>query len=264
MGVGYSDVTLSGALDCLEGWIARDRNRCHQVVATGFHGMWVAQRDPTFGTILDESDMLCADGIAPVVVSRLRGRRLPGRVPGPDLLEKFLERADTRGYSSFFLGDTEETLEQLRKRVESEYPGHHVAGTLSPPFRPLEADERREVIERINESSADVLWVALGTPKQDRWIHRHRSELRLPVAVGVGAAFRFLTERTSRAPRWIRRIGFEWLWRLAAEPGKMWRRTLVDGPRWALSAVKWLLAERVFWREGQGGHDRNATDEESA
>jgi N-acetylglucosaminyldiphosphoundecaprenol N-acetyl-beta-D-mannosaminyltransferase len=156
---------------------------------------------------------------------------LPERVPGPDILAAFLEHANRRGYRSFFYGDTEATLADLQRRVTERYPGHVVAGTLSPPFRPLTAEEDAQVIAMINDARPDVLWVGLGLPKQERWIAEHLDRLRVPVVVGVGAAFGFLSGRVSRAPAWVGRIGCEWLWRLAAEPRKLWRRDLIDGPR---------------------------------
>jgi N-acetylglucosaminyldiphosphoundecaprenol N-acetyl-beta-D-mannosaminyltransferase len=168
------------------------------------------------------------------------------RTPGADVMRAFFELADRANLSSFFLGDTEETLAALKERLERSYPGHRVAGTCSPPFRALTADEDGEIVATINEARPDVLWVGLGTPKQDRWIHERKDRLRVPVAAGVGAAFGFLSGRVSRAPGWVGRCGMEWAWRVAHEPRKLWRRVLLDGPRFVAHACLELTRLRTY------------------
>jgi N-acetylglucosaminyldiphosphoundecaprenol N-acetyl-beta-D-mannosaminyltransferase len=231
-------VTLSGAADAIEAWI-RDpsQTHCRFVVATGFHGIWEAHRNVAFRKVLNSADLFCPDGIAPVWLSRLARDSLPERVPGPDLLTEFLSRADRAGYRSFFLGDTDQTLLCLRERLENRYPGHKIAGLFSPPFKPIEFQEDRDLVAMINDAKPDVLWVGLGLPKQEWWIHRHRDKLLVPVAVAVGAAFGFASGRIRRAPAWIGRLGFEWMWRLAMEPKKLWRRDLIEGPRFLARAL---------------------------
>jgi N-acetylglucosaminyldiphosphoundecaprenol N-acetyl-beta-D-mannosaminyltransferase len=248
LGCSVSKITLDEALDRIESWIAQRDGRCNFVAATGFHGIWEANKDPGLRDALNAADLFCADGIAPVLISRLRGSPLPGRVPGPDLLTRFAALADQKGYGSFFLGDTEETLNALKDRLEQRYKGHRVVGTLSPPFRELAPEEEREIVQRINAARPDVLWVGLGLPKQEWWIHRNLHALAVPAAIGVGAAFRFVSGRVKRAPAWVGAAGFEWLWRLSMEPAKMWRRDFIDGPRFIYHA----LAETIIMR-GQPG-----------
>ncbi len=238
LGCRVDRVTVAQAVDTIEGWIAeRWRERCRFVVATGFHGIWEAHKSAAFRGVLNSADLFCPDGIAPVWLSRLQREPLPGRVPGPDLLTEFLARADGAGYRSFFLGDTDDTLAALRCRLESNYPGHRIAGLFSPPFKPREERDDLELVEMINQARPDVLWVALGLPKQEWWIHRYRERLRVPVAVAVGAAFGFVSGRVSRAPQWLGRLGFEWAWRLVMEPRKLWRRDLIEGPRFIAHAL---------------------------
>ena len=246
LGCRVSKVTLIEALDLIEEWIQRPAQRPRYVVATGFHGLWEAQKDPEFQKVLNSADLFCPDGIAPVWLSRLNGDALPERVPGPDLLAAFLAKADRSGHSSFFFGDTDETLAALKENVQKTYPGHRVAGVLSPPFRAMSAEEDAAIIEEINSARPDVLWVGLGMPKQDWWIYNHRDRLRVSVVAGVGAAFRFLSGSVKRAPEWVGNNGFEWLWRLAAEPRKLWRRDLIDGPRFlAYAFVQSMRARRA-------------------
>lgn len=237
LGVRVHGPTLDQAVNILEHWIQARDGVTRTVTATGFHGIWVAHNDPHFRRILNASDLFCPDGIAPVFLSRLQGRPLPARVPGPDLMQAFLERSRTTGYRSYFYGDSEETLGALRREVAVRFSGAVVAGTCSPPFRALTSSEKQEHVDAINAARPDVLWLGLGCPKQDRWIAENRDRLKVPVVVGVGAAFRFLTGRVRRAPKLVQRSGFEWAWRLVAEPRKLWRRDLIEGPRFLAAAL---------------------------
>ena len=119
----------------------------------------------------------------------------------------------------------------LRKNLKTEYPELKIAGVFSPPFKALTKEEDNEIIEMINKAKPDVLWVALGLPKQEQWIFEHRNRLNVPVAVGVGAALGFLSGRVKHAPNWLGNLGLEWLYRLIHEPKKLWRRDFIDGPR---------------------------------
>ncbi|MBO0662452.1 WecB/TagA/CpsF family glycosyltransferase [Jiella sp. MQZ9-1] len=238
--------TLDEASRIVAQWIARRDGRCRHLAVTGFHGLWVGHREPDFQEILNAADLFCPDGIAPILLSRLSGRPLPQRVPGPDIMQKMLEIAQATGYRSYFYGDTETTLAALRERLRTNFPGAPVAGCISPPFRPLSAAEEAAHIDAINASGADILWVGLGCPKQERWIARNRARLTVPVAIGVGAAFRFHAGLARRAPRWLGEAGFEWLWRLAMEPKKVARRDFSDGPRFLVAA----LSEAVRLRYG--------------
>src|SRR6267378_1155161 len=135
--------------------------------------------------------------------------------------------------------------EELASRMVARFPGVIAAGTYSPPFRVLTQEEDREVVAAIESARADVVWVGLSTPKQERWMHEHRDRLNVPVLVGVGAAFDFHTGRVAQAPRWMRENGLEWLFRLASEPRRLWRRYLINGSEFA-----WLvLLELMGWRK---------------
>lgn len=220
--------------------------RCRRIVVSGFHGIWEAFRDPQLRAILNSADLWVPDGIAPVAVARLRGCRHTERVPGAELMQAFFERADERGYRSFFYGDSDETLQALRRRLERDYPGHTVAGVYSPPFRELTPEEDERHVRMINEARPDVLWVGLGMPKQDRWIYEHADRLQVPVAVGVGAAFRFLSGHVKRAPQWMGNCGLEWAYRLWREPRKCWRRSLVQGPQFVAHVALELAGLRSY------------------
>lgn len=239
-------LSLEDAVFRIEEWIERREPVCRRVVVTGFHGLWEAHRDPELRRILNSADLWVPDGIAPVLVARCRGIRSACRIPGAKLMEAFFAKADFNGYRSFFYGDTEETLAALRATLETKYPGHEVAGTLSPPFRALSAEEGEEHVRTINQARPDVLWVGLGLPKQDRWIHKHVDRLEVPVAIGVGAAFRFLNGQVRRAPGRVGSMGFEWAYRLLMEPRKCWRRSLVQGPQFVAHVLLEMTGIRKY------------------
>ncbi len=132
----------------------------------------------------------------------------------------------SKGYRHFLYGGAAGLPERLGDRLRQKFPGIEIVGTYSPPFRPLTPDEDEAIIERINESKADIVWIGLSTPKQEYWMAAHLGRLEAPVMVGVGAAFDFLAGLKAQAPRWIQRSGFEWLYRLVTEPRRLWRRYL--------------------------------------
>lgn len=237
---------LADAVDCIRQWIEEPDGRCHRVTVTGFHGLWEAHRDRNVRKVLNSADLWIPDGIAPVMVARLKGIRRMARIPGAKLMDGFLELANRKGYRSFFYGDTDQTLAGLKERLERKYPGHHICGMYSPPFRPLSPREDDKIVQMINDASPDVVWVGLGMPKQDRWIFEHKDKLNAPVAIGVGAAFRFHAGVVRRVPDVVGDLGLEWLWRFAMEPKKLWRRDLIDGPQFLFHVTMELLGLRRY------------------
>jgi len=217
-------------VDEIEHWLNSNDGHCRRVTVTGFHGLLEADKDRQLKNILNSAEIWAPDGIAPVLVARLRGHRKVQRTPGAEIMLEFLRRANQKNYASYFYGTTDESLGALAERVSRRYPGHRIAGLFAPPFRPLTPDEDKEIIDKINAARPDVLWVGLGMPKQDIWIYERLDRLRVPMAIGVGAAFAFLAGTVRRCPEWVGRMGFEWTYRLVKEPKKLWRRDLIDGP----------------------------------
>jgi len=234
-------VSAERTADYMERWIQKADGRCRQIVVTGFHGLLVAHKNPHIHAILNQADLWTPDGIAPVWFARMRGYRGAVRATGTEIMREFFMRAQDKGYRSYFYGDTEQTLTALAATVAREYPGHQVVGSYSPPFRQLTAAEDDAIIERINAARPDVLWVALGLPKQDVWIHERLKRLKVPVSIGVGAAFAFVAGTVSRCPDWIGNAGFEWVYRFLREPKKLWRRDIIDGPRFLFHAGMEIL-----------------------
>jgi N-acetylglucosaminyldiphosphoundecaprenol N-acetyl-beta-D-mannosaminyltransferase len=222
-------VSVGRTVDQMERWVNTQDGRCRRVTVSGFHGLLEADKNHRMHAILNGADLWVPDGIAPVLVARLCGHRHVQRATGMDIMLEFFRRANLKGYSSYFYGDTDATLTALSERVRRDYPGHKIVGAFAPPFRSLTPDEDTEIIDRINAARPDILWVALGMPKQDLWIYERIDRLKVPVAIGVGAAFAFVAGTVPRCPKWIGRMGFEWAYRFTKEPRKLWRRDLIDG-----------------------------------
>ncbi len=190
------------------------------------HSIVLAHRHPALARHFEDADAVLPDGILSVLGARACGGAVPERVAGPDFFEAFLERAAREELSVFFLGTTDETLEMLRRRCNERFPALLIRGTLAPPFGDIDEETDRRLVEAVNAANPDVLFVAMTAPKQELWLSRNFGSLSIPFAMGVGAAFDFLAGRTKRAPRVIGRLGFEWLFRLAQEPRRLWRRQL--------------------------------------
>jgi len=230
LGVRINAVQIEDVITRMEEWI-RNRSGSHSISPTGMHGTVEAQRDPSFKQVLNSTDLVVPDGMPLVWLGRRRGHYLPRRVYGPDLMLEFCEKTAGREYRHFFYGGEEGVPERLAETLKRRFPPMEVCGTFSPPFRPLTPEQDQEIVTMISRAAPDVLWVGLGTPKQERWIHEHRDTLHVPVLVSVGAAFHVVSGRRSQAPLWMREHGLEWLFRLLQEPRRLWRRYLLDGAR---------------------------------
>jgi N-acetylglucosaminyldiphosphoundecaprenol N-acetyl-beta-D-mannosaminyltransferase len=235
LGVGVSAIDMAQALDQMAGWI--DRRTLAYVVVCPVYTVMQCQKDPDLRSIVNRAGMVTPDGMPIVFLSRRRGHPRVSRVYGPDLMLAFSEMAAERGYTNFYYGGADGVPEALVNHLTRRYPELRVVGAYSPPFRELTAEEEDAVVEMINLAAPDVVWVGLGSPKQDFWMARHRERLNAPVLVGVGAAFDFLTGRVPQAPRWMQRSGLEWLFRLAIEPRRLWRRYLINNPLFIAQAI---------------------------
>lgn len=208
-----------------------------------------AQRNAELGAVLARTELNVPDGKPVVWLGRLLGRPLPERVAGADLVPRLGGLAAEVGARLFMLGGEDGAAEAAARRLRRDHPSLQIAGCFEPPRAPLEAMESDRMLELIRESGAEVLFVALGNPKQELWIARHRD--RLPdvlVLVGVGCVFDLLAGRTGRAPGWMQRAGLEWLHRLAAEPRRLARRYLSDAV-WLVGAAARILVQRALGRQ---------------
>jgi N-acetylglucosaminyldiphosphoundecaprenol N-acetyl-beta-D-mannosaminyltransferase len=198
---------------------------------------------PEFREIVNSADLVTADGMPLVWALHLAGAAGASRVYGPDLTSAVLARAAAAGVPVGFYGATRATVERLRAACRAAHPGLRIAYAFAPPFRGLTREEDERITAEIRASGARILFVGLGCPKQELWMAQHKASLSA-VLLGVGAAFDLLAGVKPRAPRWMQRAGCEWLFRLAVEPSRLWRRYLSSNPRFA-----WLLL-REWMRPG--------------
>ncbi len=195
------------------------------ICVSNVHTTVMAFRDEKYRRVQNSAAMALPDGQPLSIVSRRRGYRQAQRVPGPDLMPAILNLSQEKGYTHYFYGSTEQTLTKLEKVLLARYPKLRIAGMYAPPFRKLTQAEDEEAVRRINDSGADFIWVALGAPKQEKWMYGHRHKVN-GVMIGVGAAFDFLAGTTKRAPMWMQKLCMEWVFRIMQDPGRMLPRYL--------------------------------------
>ncbi len=222
LGVGVSIINIDQALECIHGWIKR--HEPHYVCVTPAHSIMACTHDPHLRAIFNHSGLTTPDGMSIVWLLRLKGHHHVRRVYGPDLMNALCRQSLEYGYRHYFYGGAPGVAETLQAKMQEQYPGLQVAGTYCPPFRPLTPEEDIQVMEIIKDSKPDILWVGISSPKQEIWMAEHVERLGIPALIGVGAAFDFLSGNKEQAPRWIQRSGLEWLFRLASEPKRLWRR----------------------------------------
>jgi N-acetylglucosaminyldiphosphoundecaprenol N-acetyl-beta-D-mannosaminyltransferase len=236
LGVAVSVVTLDSATDRIAQWVRSGERR--YVCVTGVHGVMESQRDPDLRKIHNASGLTTPDGMPMVWAAKRAGAPEVTRVYGPDLMRSVLAVAAENGWSSYFYGGRPEVTERLAGRLSAQIPGLAVAGLRSPPYRPLTDAEDEADVDAINASGADVVWVGLSTPKQERWMAAPREQLAAPVLIGVGAAFDLLAGTLRQAPPWMQRSGLEWSYRLAREPRRLWRRYLRNNPAFVAAIAR--------------------------
>ncbi|OLC95799.1 MAG: hypothetical protein AUH86_11145 [Acidobacteria bacterium 13_1_40CM_4_58_4] len=236
LGVRVDAVDILKVITTMEQWIC-EGDGCHFIAVTGMHGVMEAQHNPGFKDVLNAADLVVPDGMPLVWLGRAYGHALRRRVYGPELMLAFCKRSTANAYRHFFYGGKPGVAKKLAEILAQRFPGISVAGTYSPAFRPLTAEEDEKVVALINAAAADVVWVGLSTPKQERWMSEHRNCLRTPVLVGVGAAFDINSGVARQAPRWMRENGLEWLFRLLQEPRRLWWRYLGYGSEFVFSVL---------------------------
>jgi N-acetylglucosaminyldiphosphoundecaprenol N-acetyl-beta-D-mannosaminyltransferase len=234
LGVGVSTVDMPTACAEIAGWVAGKERR--YVCVTGVHGIMECQKDEELRLIHNASGMTIPDGMPTVWAGKYAGAKGMDRVYGPEMMLEICERSVAAGWSSFFYGGAPGTAELLERELQRRFPGLRSAGTHTPPFRSLTPEEDEEVIDMIAASGADLVWVGLSTPKQERWMAAHIDRLKSPcVLLGVGAAFDVNAGLRADAPRWVKRSGLQWLHRLLQEPQRLWRRYLVNNPAFLIA-----------------------------
>lgn len=244
LGVGLSAINLHSAVEAIATAV-KSRTKGY-ICVTGVHGVMEAQDDPAFRDILNGAFLNTPDGMPMVWMGKIRGEKEMSRVYGPDLMLDVFEWSAQSGCSHFFYGGQPGVPEQLKRNLEEKFPGVKICGFYSPPFRPLNADEERMLADTLEKLRPDIVWVGLSTPKQEKFMAQYLAKMNTTLMIGVGAAFDFHAGRARQAPRWIQRSGFEWLYRLTQEPGRLWKRYLRNNPRFVVKIAEQLTGLKKY------------------
>jgi N-acetylglucosaminyldiphosphoundecaprenol N-acetyl-beta-D-mannosaminyltransferase len=251
LGVPLALTDYEATLDWIDAAVATRTPGYLCVAAT--HTVMACREDPELREAVLGADFTVPDGQPLVWALRALGHRLPDRVYGPDLMEAACARAVRTGQRFYLYGGRNQgALVELARALRLRHPGLRIVGGHAPPFRPLTPQEEDAVVADVERSGADVVWVGIGVPKQEKWMARMRPRLSAPVLVGVGAAFDFHAGLLPQAPAGMQRLGLEWLFRLAHEPRRLWRRYLRYNPRF-IAAFARQYAGHLAVRLSRGG-----------
>lgn len=235
LGIPVNALDLEQATEAVSGWVGTSHRG--YVCVTGVHGVMEARRSSEVMAAHHAADLVVPDGMPLVWCGRALGVPI-GRVYGPELMLAVLEQGLEPGWRHAFYGASDAVLADLETRLMARFPRLRVAGALAPPYRPLTEAEGRRHVEELNAMAADVVWVGLSTPKQERWMHRWRPLLEANAAIGVGAAFALHAGHVRQAPASWQRHGLEWAYRLRREPRRLWRRYLRNNPAFVAGVVR--------------------------
>ncbi len=226
LGVQIAAIDMDDACSLVEDAILRRQKKyiCVCPVST----IMECKRNERVLESVNSADLITPDGMPTVWIGRMQGYANIRRVYGPELMQNMCDISQKKGYKSYFYGSSPDVLNKLKENLNKKYPDLIISGMFSPPFRQLTKEEDDKIVKDINNNSPDIIWVGLGSPRQDLWMYEHRDRVNAPLMIGVGAAFDFLAGMKPQAPRWIRNNGFEWLFRLTTEPKRLWRRYLID------------------------------------
>ncbi len=235
LGSYVDGITMDETVERVKMIIAEGIPTQHVVVNAGKINQM--QKDKALRDIVNACPLINADGSSIVLASKVLGKRIPERVTGIDLMMRLLEVASEERYSIFLLGATEEVVREVRRIIVERYPGASVVGYQNGYF---DRDDSEEIATAIQNSHADMLFVAFSSPEKEFWINQHLNQMNVPFVMGVGGSFDVMAGKTTRAPKFFQRIGCEWLWRFIQEPRRMFKRYFIGN----LIFLKHLLAEK--------------------
>ena len=204
------------------------------------------QKDLQYRKIVNNAGMVTPDGMPLVWFAKSKGYKDVSRTYGPDLLLRVLS---VPGLRHFFYGGTKESNELLTKNIRERFSNLDAVKGFSPNFQKIGDKESKEILDKINKFNPDVLWIGLGSPKQDYWMFNHRDLLNVPVMIGIGAAFDFIAGIKKQAPKWIQKSGLEWVFRLISEPKRLWKRYLIGNSFFVYCLLKNWIVERFSWKK---------------
>lgn len=242
IGSPVTALPFKAQLDLMMRWASERTSKV--VCVANVHMLMEAHSKPGFANVLAEADLVTPDGMPLVWLMKLLGIAHQDRVAGMDILMGLFQQAPSKNVSIFFLGSEKPILDGINTRLKREFPDVRIAGMEPLPFRPLTAEEDDAIVKLINRSGAGLVLVSLGCPKQELWMHQHRGRIKA-VMIGVGGAFPVYAGIHKWAPLWMRKLGLEWLFRLAQEPRRLWKRYAQTIPPFMVLALKQLMQERL-------------------
>lgn len=252
LGIGVHAVDMRTAVSLLGAQIRSGGKGF--VCLTGVHGIMEAQRDPRMQSIFAEALLVAPDGMPTVWMGHIQGFPSMQRVFGPDLMIEIIGGEEFRNCVHFFCGGEPGVAERLREAMLQRFPWAQIAGTYSPPFRPMTAMEERELQAQVQLLRPDIIWVGLSTPKQERFMARYLPMLDTTLMIGVGAAFLFHTGEIQDSPKWVKHAGLQWLHRFVQEPARLWRRYLLNNPRFILFALLQSMGVKHYALNSRSEH----------
>lgn len=250
LGVNIAVTNIQDTVDLIVSQIEELRGEF--ICLSNVHTTVIAEADEEYRRIQNSAFLALPDGSPLALVQRLRGYKGAEQVAGPDLMPALWKATENTDISHFFYGSTQETIDALSAKLKEKYPGVKIAGMISPPFRPLTEEENEEVVRRINDSGASVVWVGLGAPKQERWMYEQKGRIHA-LMLGVGAGFDFHAGTVKRAPSWMRRHYLEWLYRLTQDPKRLWKRYIKTNGKFILLSIK----DAFVWKKYTDGDKKN-------
>lgn len=237
-GFPISALPFHSQVQVITNWAKAGRSKV--VCVSNVHMIMEGHWDRQFAQVLRRADLLTPDGMPLAWMTGLMKGQTQERVAGMELMSALCKQAQQKDMSLFLLGSTPEMLTQVKQNLSTSYPDLRIAGTISPPFRPLSDEEDKQIVKMINESGAKLVFVSLGCPKQEQWMSAHRGRIRA-VMIGVGGAFSVCAGTKQWAPAWVRNYGMEWLYRLIQEPKRLWKRYVFTIPPFLWLAFKQLV-----------------------
>lgn len=240
LGVHIDAQTFTEATTTLVSWAQDDGKR--YVCTCPVYTLMMCRERPNVHAAVNGADMVTADGMPIVWLQRRLGVRSAERVYGPDLLLALCEATRNTGIRHAFWGGLPGVAETLATKLVERFPGLHIADAYAPPVSDISTEVDTTAVKRLNASAAQIVWVGLGSPKQDLWMALHRPVLDAPLLIGIGAAFDLISGTKRQAPRWMQRSGLEWLYRLMQEPRRLGKRYLVYNPQFV-----WLVFRHLLW-----------------